>query len=176
MSLIQNDIPFALVVDTDTSFSPAEVQHVIENYVCAVCHAELTEIQVPNQQRRLIVCLEHGNICEVGRVTRATVSIEMEKAYKSYHEVIRNLPDLWGHLAEQGFHYKQSHLITKNYVCAICGGTLYMYKRPDNPKMEIVDIKCQRHGNINTCGYTKNEEFKYDFNRVRDWEKTHPRR
>jgi len=170
------DQQFALVIDTDTSFMPAEVDHVVKNYVCAVCHGELIEVPVENELRRLIVCIEHGNTCIVGRVTRATVSIELEKAYKSYHEVIRNLPDLWGHLAEQGFNYKQAIIITKGYVCAVCGQDLYMFKRPDDPKMVIVDIKCQRHGNINTCGHVKKSEFVFDFKRMRAFEKDHPRR
>lgn len=164
---------FALVVDTDTSFSPAEVTHVVENYVCAVCHGELTEVQVPNEQRRLIVCIEHGNTCIVGRVTRATVSIETERAYKSYHEVIRNLPDLWGHLVKQGFEYSKAIKLRKDYVCAICGGTLLILNRQDHPHGEIVDIGCQTHGNINDCGYTKKSEFKYDFQRILKWSKEH---
>lgn len=167
---------FALVIDTDTSFMPAEVEYVLKNYVCAVCYGELAEVQIPNEQRRLIVCIEHGNTCEVGRVTRATVSIELEKAYKSYHEVIRNLPDLWGKLADQGFDYKQAHIITKNYVCAVCGSDLYQFMRPDHPKGDIVNIKCDRHGNINDCGHVKKSEFVFNFQRMRDWEKEHNRR
>lgn len=175
MSIVQ-EIPFAITLDTDHSFMPAEVDRVLAEYVCAICHADLAEIQVPGEQRRLIVCYEHGNVCDIGRVTRATVSIQLENAYKSYHEVIRNLPDLWGHLADQGFHYKQAHIITKNFVCAVCGGDLYMFKRPDDPKMVIVNIKCQRHGNINECGHVKKTEFVFNFQSMRDWEKEHPRR
>jgi len=176
MNAIVQDIPFAIVLDADHSFTPAEVQGVIENYVCAICHAELAEIHPDGELRRIIVCPEHGNVCDCGRVTRATVNIEYERAYKSYHEVIRNLSDLWGHLAQQGFDREQSKIITKNYVCAICGGTLYMYLRPDNRFGDIIDIKCQSHGNINHCGHIKREEFVYDFQRIRAWEKDHKRR
>ena len=166
---------FALIIDSDTSFLPAEVDHVVKNYVCAVCHGELIEVQVPNEQRRLIVCIEHGNTCEVGRVTRATVSIEMERAYKSYHEVIRNLPDLWGDRINLGFHYIKANIIRKDYVCGVCGGTLVILKRQDDPSGNIVDIACQTHGNINQCGHTKKSEFKYDFKRLIQWNKEHRR-
>lgn len=169
------DAPFELAVNEDNSFTPAEVGRVLENYVCAVCHAELVELQPPGMWRRLIVCLEHGNICQVGRVTRNTVSIEMERAYKSFHEVIRNLSDLWGSFAEEGFPRDKALIITKSYVCAVCGNNLYMYSRPDDPKMDIVNIQCQRHGNINLCGHVEKTKFKYDFQRVRAWEKEHRR-
>lgn len=176
MTAIVQDIPFAIVLDTDHSFTPAEVQPVIDGYVCAICHAELVEVQVPNEQRRLIVCPEHGNVCDCGRVTRATVSIEYERAYRSYHEVIRNLSDLWGHLADQGFDRNKASIITKNYVCAVCGGTLYMFIRSDDRFGDIIDIKCSSHGNINLCGHTKKSEFVYDFQRIRAWERENRKR
>jgi DNA-directed RNA polymerase subunit RPC12/RpoP len=169
------DTPFELAVNDDNSFAPSEVGRVLENYVCSVCHAELVEIQPPGSWRRLIACVEHGNICDIGRVTRSTVSIEMERAYKSFHEVIRNLSDLWGSFAEEGFPRDKAHIIYKDYVCAVCGGDLYMYSRRDDPKMNIVDIKCQTHGNINLCGYTPKDKFRYDFQRIRVWEKEHRR-
>lgn len=176
MNAIVRDIPFAIVLDTDHSFTPAEVQPVLDGFVCAICHAELMEIQVDGEWRRLIVCPEHGNVCDCGRVTRATVNIEYERAFKSYHEVIRNLPDLWGHLAEKGFDRDQAKLITKNYVCAVCGGDLYMYARADDPKMLIVNIMCQRHGNINICGHIKKNQFIFNHQSMRDWEKEHNKR
>lgn len=170
------DIQFAIVLDTDHSFTPSQVQGVIDGYVCAVCHSELMEIQPDGEWRRIVVCPEHGNVCDCGRVTRATVNIELERAFKSYHEVIRNLSDLWGHLAEQGFSRSEANIITKSYVCAVCGGSILMFANPNDPTMETVDLKCSSHGNINHCGHVRREEFKYDFQRIRAWEKANKRR
>lgn len=167
------DTPFEIVLNTDNSFSPAEVQYILDTFVCAICHAELMEVQPPSSPRRLIVCLEHGNVCDVGRVTRATVSIEIERAYKSFHEVVRNLPDLWGKYAEEGFPYDKAVKLRKDYVCAVCGGPIVLLNHPDP---EMVHLACQSHGNINLCGYTPRNEFKYDFQRIRAWEQEHKRR
>lgn len=81
-------------------FEPIEVEGVIANYVCAVCHSALLHIPLPNQRLEIIICPEHGNVEKVGRVMKSTVSIEMERGDHQYWEVIRNLPDIWGHLIE----------------------------------------------------------------------------
>lgn len=164
---------YAIVVSEDDSFSQDEAPQIIEQYVCGVCHGPLYEVFVPNERRVLVVCMEHGNICFCGRVTNATVSIQLENGYKAYHEVIRNLPDLWGHLADNGFDRDKAHLIWKNYVCAVCGSTLFMQMRADTSHGQMVNLSCNTHGNINTCGYINKNKFVYDFQRIRAWEKSH---
>lgn len=172
MSIVMNT-PFEIVLHDDNSFTPAQAQHVMDNFVCAVCHAELMEVQPLGSWRRLVICVEHGNVCDVGRVTRATVSIEIERAYRSFHEVIRNLSDLWGKYAEEGFPYEKAVKLRKDYVCAVCGGPIVLLNHPDH---EMVHLACQSHGNINLCGYTPKKDFQYDFQRIRAWERENRRR
>ena len=164
---------YALALTDDDTFSQAEIDFVTNNFVCAVCHADLNVIYIPGNRRVLIVCVEHGNVCDCGRVTRATVSMEIENGFRRYHEVIRHLSDLWGHLADRGIDRNKASMITKHYVCAVCGGNLLMYSRKDDPKMNSVDIRCERHGSINDCGQIEKEKFTYNFQRIRDWEKSH---
>lgn len=43
----------------------------------------------------MVVCREHGNVTQVGRLRRSTVSIMMERAHRRYEEFIRTFPDLY---------------------------------------------------------------------------------
>lgn len=88
----------ALVLDNDNTFDPFEAGQVVRDYVCGVCHGQLVEFWVPGDRRVLVVCYDHGNVAQCGRVMHSTVSIEMEYAYRHYWPAIRNLPDLWGSL------------------------------------------------------------------------------
>lgn len=141
--------------DDFVGFNPGEIQGVLDEYVCAVCHGSLVSIAVPGEDVSIIVCLEHGNIEHVGRVTKSTVSIETERGYRQYQEVIRNLKDLWGSLLQEGFEYERAKKIRKEYVCQKCGSSLLMQMKigKDN-----VDLICPVHGNINDAGYVKKGE------------------
>lgn len=169
------DIPTQLAnyYNEDNTFSQDEIGMVVEKYVCPVCYGQLVVVWIPNlDDRVLITCPEHGNVCQIGRITHATVSIQSDNAYRNFHKVIRNLPDLWGDLINQGFERTQAGKITQHSVCEVCGGRLIMQSRPDYPHMNVVDIVCSsRHGNINDTGYVRREEFVYDFQRIRAWEK-----
>lgn len=88
-------------VTEDETFSQAEAPRVLREFVCAVCHSDLAIVYVKADWRVMVICPEHGNVCKCGRVTRSTVNIESEKAYRKYQSVIRNLPDLWGELIEK---------------------------------------------------------------------------
>lgn len=162
----------ATYYNEDNTFSISEANTVIEKYVCPMCYGPLVVVWIPNYERVLIVCTEHGNVCNIGRITHATVGIQTDKAYRDYHRVIRNLPDLWGDLIVQGFERVQAIKITKYYVCAIGGCRLTSCSRQDDPTMETVDICCSvNHGNINDTGYVRKEDFVYDFQRMKAWEK-----
>lgn len=87
-----------IAVSEDESFDQTEAPQVVREFVCGVCHGELTIIFAKSHWRVLVVCPEHGNICKCGRVTRNTVSIETEKSLSKFNSVIRALPDLWGEL------------------------------------------------------------------------------
>lgn len=142
--------------DDFIGFDPAEVDGVLANYVCSVCHGSLVSFQVPNERKSIIVCLEHGNVETCGRVMKSSVSIELERGYRQYHEVIRNLPDLWGALAEEGFDYEKAVKIRKEYVCKKCGSFLFLRAIADS---ENVSLDCPVHGNINKSGYVKKGEY-----------------
>lgn len=85
-------------LDIDDTFGLDEAPAVIREYVCAVCHEQLTQLWQPNERRVLIVCPEHGSVTRVGRVMKSTVMIQMEKEHHGFRPAIRNLSDLWGEL------------------------------------------------------------------------------
>lgn len=117
-------------------FEPAEAYNVIDNYVCAVCWSTLLAIQVQGDRIMLVVCPEHGNIEQCGRITKNSVSIELENGAKNYHKVIRNLSDLWGHLIAQ-----------PEFKCAKCGYHQVKVEPVENfPNM--YRIICPRHPEI----------------------------
>lgn len=142
--------------DEYVGFSPEDANMVMENYVCSVCHGSLFGFQVPGCSVYVVVCLEHGNVEKCGRVTKATVAIEEERGYRKYNEVIRNLPDLWGELLQEGWDYQKAKKIRKEYVCAKCCGPILMELKPGTSNVELV---CTVHGNINQAGYVKKGDY-----------------
>lgn len=161
---------YALTLTEDDTFDPSECDMIVEKFVCGVCHGPLNIIDIPYERRVLIVCIEHGNVCNCGRVTHSTVGIELERSYKKYYSAIRALPDLWGELANEGFEREHAFRVIKDYVCAICGAKLIPYTRPNDKN---TDVCCTRHGNVNICGYVKKQNFKFDFQRERAWNQSH---
>lgn len=143
------------------SFTQSEAPRVVEEFVCAACHSDLEVMEIPNEGRVLIVCPEHGTVTVVGRVTRNTVSIDLEKAYRRFQEVIRNLPEYWGKYIKIGFEYDKAGRIARDYVCKTCGGYLLleaMYDEQGKFDREHVNLVCSAcHKNINESGYTKKE-------------------
>jgi hypothetical protein len=92
------DETYDITLDEDETFSWAEAEAVKRDYVCAVCHLELSIMFSNAHNRVLVVCQSHGTVTKCGRVMRSTVSIEYERAVRKFSTVIRNLPDLWGEL------------------------------------------------------------------------------
>lgn len=145
-------------------FDFSEVSYVVKEYVCFVCHTDLTYLQVPNSSLCIIVCPEHGNVEKCGRVMKSTVSIEMERSALEYREVVRNLADLWPGMVEEGFEYVDAERIRKHYVCKRCGGMLIM-QFVGNKSM-LVSLKCNVcKSNIEKDGYKKKEK-KYGYIRA----------
>lgn len=141
-------------------FEPIEVEGVIANYVCAVCHSSLLFFHVPNERVVIIVCPEHGNIEKVGRVMKSTVSIETERSILEYKEAVRNLKDLWPELQVEGFEYLEAVRIRKHYVCKKCGGFLVMQYK--SMKSQLIDLNCSQCGsNIEQDGYVKKGEYSH---------------
>lgn len=84
--------------DRDDLFEILEAEGIARGFVCPVCNGELSIHPVPGDRLVILACAEHGSVTRIGRITRATVSIEMERSRKRYRDVIRNLPEFWGEL------------------------------------------------------------------------------
>lgn len=139
-------------------FEKDEAESVLKDYVCSVCHFPLNFFPVPGTSLYAIVCYEHGNVEKCGRVMKSTVSIELERAFLKYKEVVRNLSDLWPGLAEDGFEYYEAESIRRHYVCRRCGGFLVM-QFASNENM-LIHLKCNKcHSNIEKDGYVRKGEF-----------------
>lgn len=145
-------------MDDYQGFEPAEVEDVVNNYVCSVCHGALVALQIPNDRISIIVCLEHGNIETCGRVTKNTVSIELERGYLDYKEVVRNLSDLWGDLIETGYKVKKSTAlrIMHECVCRKCGSNLGI---EHDSRDGFWIIKCHKCGDVEQNGFVKEGEY-----------------
>jgi hypothetical protein len=99
------------------TFDRSDVPSILEKYVCAVCHSNLTDVSLRGRWRVMIVCPEHGNVIQVGRIRRSTVSIEMEIAKRVLPEVLINLSYLYGdfiRLIEQQQAKEEQERIEKN--------------------------------------------------------------
>lgn len=162
---------FAIQISLDDSFSQTEAPSIVAEFVCAVCHGNLHIVFPPNEYRVLIVCFEHGNVCDCGRVTLSTVSIEIEKGIKRFYGAVLALPDLWPDVLKKGFDREHAVKYSKGYVCAVCGGTLI----PSITKAQTYDVACAQHGSIQMCGHARPEDFVYNFQAIRAWENSHRR-
>lgn len=135
-------------------FEPYEVDVILKEYVCSVCHSDLKAFQIPGDRISVIVCIEHGNVEKVGRVMRSTVSIELERGLLTYKQIVRNLSDLWGDLIEEGFEYYEAVGIRKHNVCKKCGGHLVMQYK--SMQSQLIELTCSKCGsNIEKDGYKK---------------------
>ena len=162
---------FPIQVLEDDTFSQWESPLVVEGFVCAICHGPLREVYVPNSERVLVVCSEHGNICDCGRVTPATVSIEIERSIKNYYGAVIALADLWPDLLERGFTREHAIKFTKGYVCAVCGHHLAAALK--GVGAETYAVICPSHGHIDICGHIKEQDFRYDFERIKKFDREH---
>lgn len=149
------------LLDGIRGFEPWEANYVARDFVCAVCWSSLIAIQLESDRTMIVVCPEHGNVELCGRITKNTVSIELENGFRRYHDVIRNLPDLWGQLQNEGFDYAQAHKLARTHVCKKCGRDLY--EELILGDRDHVNLVCITHGNVNQCGYI--EKGKYHANR-----------
>jgi len=86
--------------DILAGFDAEEARNVIMYYACPVCYNRLNAITIPGMTplRYVCVCLEHGNVERIGRITANTVAILQSQATFRFWDAVRNLPDLWGEL------------------------------------------------------------------------------
>lgn len=98
---IENDIPeeSERVRPDPIGFTLEDAEIVKNVYACSQCEGGLQI--VPNfadNEHWFVICPDCGNIESIGRISKTTVAIRNERGIFDYHRVIRNLPDLWGHL------------------------------------------------------------------------------
>lgn len=80
-------------------FTLEDAEIVKSIFACSQCEGSLQI--VPNfadNERWFVICPDCGNIESIGRISKTTVAIRNEQGIFDYPRVIRNLPDLWGHL------------------------------------------------------------------------------
>lgn len=167
------DIPAELAVayDDDHTFTQDEAEHVCNEFVCPVCHGDLSVLYIASSPRVVVICPDHGSVCSIGRVTRNTVSIELEKSFAVYQSVIHNLSDLWGYLDREGMPRARALSMTRTHVCAVCGHDLvaYMIDR------DTAEVQCPTHTRQRyekTPEFVRREKFVYNFQAMKTWEKT----
>lgn len=80
-------------------FTWEEAEIAVQIYVCARCEGPLTIISdLPGNERVSVVCLDCGNVEQIGRISKTTVAIRYERGIWEFPKAIRALPDLWGAL------------------------------------------------------------------------------
>lgn len=153
-------------ISPDLTFRQSEIDPVIRDYVCAVCHLDLAVQYIPNHERVFIVCPDHGNVCLSGRVMRSTVSIQMENSVRDYYTMLSALPDLFGNIWMNGIPRDQASRIAHVSVCALCGSPLAMQCIWDEDKRkilpDIVSLMCSySHGNVglNGIGFVHQSDY-----------------
>lgn len=155
-------------MDRDNAFTPEDALNVTREYVCAVCSHDLEIIEVPSKFLRLVVCPIHGDITVVGRVTRATVSINHERESVQFHSAIANLADLFPDLQSEGMSREIALKIQHTDVCAVCGGLLQV--SATDTTFAAYQAQCRKH---KSAGHIQRAKYIYDFQAMRTWEREH---
>lgn len=146
-----------LAVDPELTFSQSEIKPVTGEYVCAVCHSDLTVQHIQGDSRVFIMCPEHGNVCLCGRVMRSTVNILLQAGSQEYYSMIASMPDLYANLWVAGIPREQAGKIARESVCGLCGGEIVMQVILDSLTNTIdperVSLICRAgHGNVGLNG------------------------
>jgi len=105
---MDGDLDGFVPVPEPEGFTREEAAKVIEKFVCPLCHGNLICWDWQNspgedkygRPLELVVCLKHGNVENIGRVSVHSVSIQYDRARREFRKVIANLPDLWGNLTK----------------------------------------------------------------------------
>lgn len=85
-------------MDEYEGFTLDDAEIVQRVYVCSQCEGELSIYPTfLDPDLYVIVCLEHGNIERIGRISRTTVAIRNEQDVFQFLPACRALPDLWGY-------------------------------------------------------------------------------
>lgn len=83
-------------------FTLSDAETIKGIYVCSQCEGELVIVPFQWEQelseRFSVVCLDCGDVEQIGRISRTTVAIRNERGIWDYPKVIRILFDLWGEL------------------------------------------------------------------------------
>lgn len=81
-------------------FTLTDAETVCSIYVCALCEGDLSIVPADwgTDNVYFVVCPDHGNIEQIGRITKTTVAIRNERSVFEFPRVIRTLPEFWGTL------------------------------------------------------------------------------
>lgn len=156
------------MMTNDNLLTPADATAAVNEYVCAVCHHDLEILDIPGDFLKMIVCPIHGDATVVGRVTRATVSIQNENEAVQFHSAITNLADLFPEIQNAGMTRDTALKTQKTHVCAV-GGCLLDVSATDNT-FTAYRVTCRRHPG---GGDVRKDNFKYDFRAMKAWEAEH---
>ncbi len=86
-------------MDEYDGFTLEDAEKIKGIYVCSQCEGELTIVpSFFDEDVYFVVCFEHGNIEQIGRISRTTVAIRNEQGIFQFLPACRALPDLWGSL------------------------------------------------------------------------------
>ena len=92
----QNLTPDDLIpAPEELGFSWADAQRIVKDYSCSQCNEMLSIKDGGEHNKFIVVCQDHGDIEEIGRVRNSTVSIRYEQAHCETREVKKNLADLF---------------------------------------------------------------------------------
>ena len=79
----------------ELGFSWADAQRIIKDYCCPHCDGMLSIKDGGEHNKFFVVCLDHGDVEEIGRIRASSVSIRYEQAHYETREVKKNLADLF---------------------------------------------------------------------------------
>lgn len=148
--------PLVSIPDDDITFSQAEAPKILEDFVCALCHADLEMIYLENHHRVLICCPDpsHGLVNTCGMLMRSSVSIKMEREYRRFQEVIHNVPE-WNPFIDEGWHWKDAQKFIKTNACNTCNSQLVLVMNPSSEQgFDFVQIHCSKcRKSIRYTGY-----------------------
>jgi len=155
-------------ISKELTFPQSDTRIILEDYVCAVCHAELAIQEIENDERVFIICPEHGNVCICGRVMRSSASMQHELSFREYYSIVAAMPDLYGEIWKQGIPLEQARRISSDSVCALCGDSLIMQaifnSQTKRIESDLVNLICRGgHGNIglNGIGITSKKNYAF---------------
>lgn len=84
-------------MDEYDGFTLSDAEIVKSVYACSQCEGELSIVpSFLDEDIYFVICLDHGNVEQIGRISKTTVAIRNERGVFEFPKAIRALPELWG--------------------------------------------------------------------------------